>query len=893
MIRFIMMALLCLSSLSFALDKASLIEAVRANPALLDTPAAQNAMRENGMSKADVTSIINSKQQNHDANLSITPKIENHISNEQNSSDAPTATNENKKNLSEGLNPLKFLSDKEAIAKIQSERQYVKEEKLARFGDKFFINKNRIDASNLIIPDYYIINKGDQISIDLYGDINKNYTLKVDEYGNINVPVLGPINVAGLSYAGVKEVINKKLKPTYPTSKILVKISANSSIQVSLTGSVNAPGLYNLPAVSTIKDLLIAAHGFGKIGSMREVYLKRNAKTIKIIDFYKLIKNGELVDTTLLRNGDIVFVPKAKEQVRLRGAVNIPAIYELKPGEKLQELIHYAGGIKAQGASHSIKIKRYVKNAFSKVLFKDIKSNLRLQNGDDIYVYDISQLNKDQVFVYGNIDKPGSYMMPKSGDLKDLLSQLEYLKSTYMKYGLIKRFDESIVSFDLNHPKNIKLKQKDTIYIFNTHEIAPNQYIKVSGDMVKKPGKFQYLKGMNLKDAINSAGILSPFDTKKVQITSYDKTMMPTVKFVNYDKNLNLLLHPYDEIRLYDYYNFSPLKPVSVYGEVNEPNIHHFSKNMTLQDLISMCSGFTDRADKNHIELVRYRIKNGTRTRKIMELSTKDLNMQIQPYDEVYVKRIPEWFDRKVVSVKGEVRYPGNYVINTGDTVYDVLKRAGGFNKDAYLYGAVLTRESVKKANQKRVQESLYKLKKKVAIVAASAKDIGESSVDSKNLIDAIDSLIKNYHDLKPVGRISINIERNLEKFKSSPYNITLENNDTIYIPPRQNSVSVMGEVISPTAFVYDDKDAISYIKKAGGITASADSVFFVVHANGMSEKGDFGYFNSNITVHAGDVIVVPIQIKTSTWYGIAKDASSILYQLAVTAASLKTVGAL
>ena len=887
------MALLCLSSLSFALNKASLTEAVRSNPALLDTPAAKNAMRQNGISKADVISIVNTKQPNDKANLSITPKIKNHISSKQKSSDVPIATKKDKINLSVGLNPLKFLSDKEAIAKIQSERQYVREEKLARFGDKFFINKNRIDASNLIVPDYYMINKGDQVSIDLYGDINKNYTLQVDGYGNINVPVLGPINVVGLTYAGVKQVIKNKLKPTYPTSKILVKISANSSIQVSLTGNVNAPGLYNLPAVSTIKDLLIAANGFGKIGSMRAVYLKRNAKTIKIIDFYKLIKNGELVDTTLLRNGDIVFVPKAREQVSLRGAVNIPAIYELKPDEKLQDLIYYAGGVKAQGSSHSIKIKRFVKNAFSKVLFKDIKSNLKLENGDDIYVYNISQLNKDQVFVYGNIDKPGSYMMPKSGDLKDLLSHLEYLKSTYMKYGLIKRFDETIVSFDLNHPAKIKLRKKDTIYIFNTHEIAPNQYIKVSGDMVKKSVKLQYLKGMNLKDAINSAGILSLFDTQKVQITSYDKNMMPTVKFVNYDKNLNLLLHPYDEISLYDYYDFSPLRPVSIYGEVNKPNNHYFSKNMTLQDLISMSSGFTDRADKNHIELVRYRIKNGTRTRKIMEISTKDLGMAIRPYDEVYVKRIPEWFDRKVVSVKGEVRYPGKYVINTGDTVYDILKRAGGFNKDAYLYGTVLTRESVKKANQKRVQTSLYKLKKKAAIVAASAKDIGQNSMDSKNFINAIDSLIKNYHDLKPVGRISLNIERNLEKFKSSPYNISLENSDTIYIPPQQNSVSVMGEVINPTAFVYDDKDAISYIKKAGGITASADSVFFVVHANGMSEKGDFGYFNSNITIHAGDVIVVPIQIKTSTWYSIAKDASSILYQLAVTAASLKTVGAL
>jgi len=137
-------------------------------------------------------------------------------------------------------------------------------------------------------------------------------------------------------------------------------------------------------------------------------------------------------------------------------------------------------------------------------------------------------------------------------------------------------------------------------------------------------------------------------------------------------------------------------------------------------------------------------------------------------------------------------------------------------------------------------------------------------------------------------------LDKNLSRFEKSPYNVRLENNDTLYIPSKKDSVTVMGEVLTPTAFVYTDKNALSYIKKAGGLTDMADDIYFVVHANGFTEKGEFGgWFSKDIEVKPGDAVTVPIKIQTATWYGIAKDITAIVYQLAITAASLKTVGAL
>ena len=262
-------------------------------------------------------------------------------------------------------------------------------------------------------------------------------------------------------------------------------------------------------------------------------------------------------------------------------------------------------------------------------------------------------------------------------------------------------------------------------------------------------------------------------------------------------------------------------------------------------------------------------------------------------YLELYVKTIPNWDERKIVTIKGEVKYPGVYVIKKGEKLADVIKRAGGFTKNAYLYGAVFTRESIKRMQEKRLKNMIYKLKKKVAIIAASAKEVGQKNLNAKDLMDAIDNLAIQAEKLKPIGRIAIKLDRNLTKFENSPYDITLENNDTLYIPTKPDSVIVMGEVLTPSAFVYTTDSALKYIKLAGGKTSVADDIYFVVHANGFTDKGEFGrWFNDDIKVKPGDAITIPIQIKTATWYGIAKDITAIVYQLAITSASLKTVGA-
>ena len=318
---------------------------MKQNPAILDTPQAQQILKEKGLTKEEVlkkvntTSAVNQSTQSTSDSLKIKNNIE--INNKQNNQN--TKINHKQKMLSNNLvnKPLKYISEKKLIKLIQSKRQIEKKAKLHRFGGKFFYNKNSLNKQILAVPEYYQLNPKDIIVVQIFGGNDKTLNLQVDNNGYIYLPVIGPVYVAGLSVAEVKELIKKKLKPTYKNSKIVVDVKVNSFIQVALTGYVNAPGVYNLSSLSTVKDLLIAANGFGPLGSMREVYLKRNGKILKIIDFYQLIKDGKLVDTTLLRNGDIIYVPRAKILVSLSGAVSTPAIYEMKSNETLKDLVNF------------------------------------------------------------------------------------------------------------------------------------------------------------------------------------------------------------------------------------------------------------------------------------------------------------------------------------------------------------------------------------------------------------------------------------------------------------------------------------------------------------------------------------------------------------------------
>ncbi|MBC8238576.1 MAG: capsule biosynthesis GfcC family protein, partial [Helicobacteraceae bacterium] len=242
------------------------------------------------------------------------------------------------------------------------------------------------------------------------------------------------------------------------------------------------------------------------------------------------------------------------------------------------------------------------------------------------------------------------------------------------------------------------------------------------------------------------------------------------------------------------------------------------------------------------------------------------------------------------------VKFPGRYTIAEGEKLSSVLSRAGGFTNHAFLEGSVFTREEVRQLQAKRLEDSIAKLKTKALTVETSASEASEDAKVKQGMLLAITQLEKEASAKKPIGRVSLEIYHDLNRFSNSVYNLTLKNQDALYVPSINDTVSVVGEVLNQNTFVYDgESDARDYLEKAGGITETAEPEhIYIVKANGEAKRLENDYFwgNSN-DVFKGDTIVVPMKLDTISDVAFAKDVTSILYNLAITAASLKTVGGL
>ncbi len=891
------------------------IQMIKSNPALLNTPQAKAEMAKRGISKSAVLQKVNetttaTSTQSIEATNDIVDQASTDTESTQESSETITQIKDTKIYA----NPLAYKGNAARLKEIKSNQNKISTKSLTRFSKTFFTNKNSLNSSSLPVPSYYIINKNDTISIWVYGGVNKNIEAVVDNNGNINIDTLGPIKVAGLEFLEASKILKSQLSSAFGGAKIAVNISSYSTIQVTLTGDVNGAGVYNIASLSTIKDLLIVSGGVKANGSVRDIFIKRDGNILKSIDFYELLTGKNDGVSTLLRSGDIIFVPKANKIVAIDGAINTPALFELKDGDNLDKLIQYAGGLKPNASKSGIKIQGFDANEQSVVSsanLKDAKSKI-LNNSDRVYVYSIDAVHKKSIYLYGNVVRPGSRDITTS--LSDMLkSEIDifglkgvFLDNTLFTYAMVKSKNDdlttSIGRFNLAEviagKKDIQLKTDDEIYIFNKLDSELNPYVTINGSVVAQVGEFQYYDGLTVSDLIQIAGVKAPYDMTKIKVVTYNtKDLMPKTSIITMQDAQNYKLSAYDDVELYDYYDLNQISIAVINGEVNLPQEYSINSDMTLEELIITAGGLTQKAYTKSCEIIRYHIINDERVKDIINIPLSKANkFKLKNFDEIKIKTIPNWSERKTVTLNGEVKFPGSYAIESGDKLADVIQRAGGFTQDAFVYGSVFTRESIKELQKQKLRESLLQLKQKAAAMGNAPKTVGQS--DGQNMIETanmVDSLSKQAEELQPIGRVTINLSSDIDLLSKSSSNLTLKDKDTLFIPSFNDTVLVIGQVMNPTSIIYDDDDVAFYLSKAGGLTQLADDEnIYVIHANGEAQKYSAGIFLSDsVDVKSGDVIVVPQELITTTGMQLTKDIAGIVYQFAITAASLKTVGAL
>ncbi len=884
--------------------------AVQKNPSLLDTPQAKAMMKEKGISKSDIKTRL-AKSDEPIEKVKDANSIKNNIDIIE-TSDIKRVLETNKK-VKKRLNPFAYKTAKELRETLNSQQQLLTKKKLSRYVDRFYANKNSIDSSSMPTPDDYIISTGDMINIHIYGDRDTNYELEVSNDGEIELEYIGPVRVGGMSFSELKSYLTNNLKRHFKMSSFKISISKYSAIQVTLIGDVKYPGIYNLSSFATAKDLLIEAKGVRDTASVRSIDIKRNGKTVAKLDFYDLLFQGKNVASVLLKHGDIVVVHKAQKLVSIDGFVNDAAIFELKGDETLKTLIDYAGGMKAAASKRHIKIDRYSKNSLIETFhipyFK--AKNFKMQDGDKVYIYQLDSSANTSVSIYGNIIRPGSYPLTKERTLTALLKeQLQYgsqkffLPQTYLEYGIVKRYSTGLnyttQSFNLKKvikgEENIDLQSRDEIFIFSQNDLQSSKYITTKGDILINRGKLRYFKGMTILDAIHGAGVDGILDDKIRVTTINTPNRMPKTIFYSYKKDGGVTLSPYDEVEVYDYYKTHLLQPVSINGEVVNPTTIFYERGMTLSNLLLSSGGFTVEAYKKKVEIARYFIdKNSNRRKKIILIDLNQIDTKtymLKPYDEVTIYKIPNWGDKRVVTLKGQVKFPGKYIVSNGERLSSVIERAGGFTDEAFIEGSVFTRESIRKHQIEQYKQSLARIKRELAIYNAMPAN-AKTSMASASASNTLNDVILEAQKYQPIGRVSIELMANMEEFKDSEYDLVLKDKDELNIPNQIDTVTVFGEVFNPTSFVYNsDIDGEKYIEMASGLSRSADEgSIYVIHANGTSELLEKGWFSGDVEIQKGDTIVVPLYIKEYNTLEVWNSVSRVLSSFAVTAAALTTLG--
>jgi polysaccharide export outer membrane protein len=715
-------------------------------------------------------------------------------------------------------------------------------------------------VSDIQVPMDYVVGPGDTLKVQLYGNDSANYSLTVGRDGRVNFPKLGPIEVSGLSFDAVRDLIEHRVEQQLIGSRVGVTMGDLRSIRVFVLGDVEKPGSYTVSGLSTMTNALFVSGGVKKTGSLRRIELKRNGQLITVLDLYDLLLHGDTSGDRQLMPGDVIFIPPIGRTVSVYGAVRRPAIYELKTERSASQVVDIAGGLLPDADQKTVQLEHIDPSNHREMISVDLTSTQvrgpEVGNGDSLRVPIIRPTLEKSVVLTGYVFRPGSF---------------EY------RQGL--RLTDVLGSFDELRPN------ADRHYIMIRREIPPTQRIEVvSADLERALGA----RGSEADPLLRPRDQIFVFNLS----ASRERVVAPVIK------DLELQGRP-----------DKPAQIVTVNGKVRSPGIYPLEPVMHVSDLIRAGGSLEDSAYTAEAELTRYEVVNGAARQT--DLIPVDLSavrrgevtadLLLKPYDVLVIKVIPQWDQPGTIELGGEVRFPGKYPIHRGETLSAALQRAGGLTDLAFDEGAVFIREELKKREKEqlellasRLQSDLAALSLEVVAGSAATANGSGASGAAQGLIVG-QQLLSQLHDTKPVGRLVINIEKITTGRIGGAEDVVLRDGDKLLVPKKSQEVTILGEVQSPTSHVYrPGLTRDEYIAKSGGTTQKADRKrIYVVRANGDVVTGErSGWFrrSQSIAMHPGDTIVVPLNAERVNALPVYQAVTTILYNLAVALLAVRSV---
>ncbi|WP_375278632.1 SLBB domain-containing protein, partial [Pseudoalteromonas marina] len=367
------------------------------------------------------------------------------------------------------------------------ERFNPKKDELKPFGYSLFAGEptSFMPNESAAVPDTYLVGPGDQLNINFYGKESESFDVKVDREGRISIPDLTPVQVAGLTFAEVKALINAKVEQEVIGVKAFVSLGQLRSMRILVLGEAYKPGSYSVSSLTTVSHALFVSGGVSDIASLRNIQVKRAGKVVSNFDLYDLLIKGDSSKDIVLKPGDVVFVPSVGSQVTVEGLVKRPAIFELKQGETAKQLLNMAGGLKPEAYAKNVVVERF-NNQRKEILSVDFsKSNINYipQDGDRVRFNSVSSQYENSISLIGAVARPGNYQWYQGKRISDVLKSVrgDLLPQADLSYGLLIREtningDIEAHQFDVaqaiikNTDNNLALKANDKIIVFSRFE---------------------------------------------------------------------------------------------------------------------------------------------------------------------------------------------------------------------------------------------------------------------------------------------------------------------------------------------------------------------------------------------------------------------------------------
>jgi protein involved in polysaccharide export with SLBB domain len=774
-----------------------------------------------------------------------------------------------------------------------------------------------------VTPDY-VVGPGDELLIQTWGQVTLNSRFTVDRSGSIYIPQVGTLHVSGLKFEQVQDYVKAQMGRVFRNFDLNVNMGQLRSIQVFVVGQARRPGSYTISSLSTLVTAIFTTGGPAPQGSMRHIQLKRAGKVIVDFDLYELLEHGDKTNDVQLLPGDVIYIPPVGPQVAVAGSVNAPAIYELKSATNstVGDVLELAAGLTNVASGEKLRLERVDEHRVRSMNEIALDAQGRatiLHDGDLLELIAVVNQYKDAVTLRGNVANPGRYAWKAGMHVRDLIPD---------KDALITR-DYWLKRSQLGQPM---MSYIPTCLPMTPYGIPSLRYGIPVGEEGENPNwRYSSTRNPNLigmpfgsgDGSTNPSAQTQDDDSKPMTDGGLDCAPIPasatSASGLNdrtsmaASTNVNQTALPPNSMPP-NQQNATGSNPTS---NANTTSSAGASVGSTLANASS--GQFRPRNDVKLAEpdidwgyaVIERQSKENLTTslvpfnlgRLVLEGDATQ-NLELLPGDVVTIFskadiRVPQAQQTRFVRLEGEFVSSGVYSVLPGETLQQLVKRAGGITSEAYLYGSEFTRESTRRVQQQRLNEYVDQIALQASTVASANASRSISPQDSAAVAAAQQqnqNIVNSLRQARSTGRIVLGLPADSTSITQIP-DLPLEDGDRFIVPRFPLTVSVDGAVYNQNSFVYDPHLRVGdYVRLAGGANRDADAKrAYVIRAGGSVISRQYssslrGNRFDSLHVNQGDTIVVPLNLDKGKTMRLIVDIAQIVGQFGIAIAAANTV---